>query len=224
MLTANTTPNAKSGHTSRRWPGFFSHAARLIIGSAQTRPFTDDELEEIERLWSILIKRFEIPATSIERAEDHIAIILPKDGRVTIDHTGITLDDNVASSDDRAIRASLEYFKRQYPASAMQLEGDDDFKLRVWVHAQTMGLTIQGYRPPVEKIETLNVTAEFSPRLSEREEALMTTWLSQKSRGESARYQPTRAQLGALRVSVNLSVPSARAAINRAPAKEHPSI
>jgi hypothetical protein len=186
------------------WQRAASWLVQLAKGPGEAKPFTDEELEQIEKIWRGLLARYDIFFDRIERKPGELSIALPGDGSLKVDHKSVSYQNETEEEDDNLIRACLEFFRKQWPTGAAELDGPEAFKLKSWIQAQIAGVEIAGYRPPEAQLKTLKITIE-TDELDPDNQIKLQQWATAKIfGGRPGRFKPTRKQLNGLRITVQL--------------------
>jgi hypothetical protein len=76
---------------------------------------------------------------------------MPQHPGVEFQSNGVELTGE-ASETDSAIRASLIWFKHQFPGHAAVVTGPDDFRAKVWLLADELGVPLHGPRPGSQSV------------------------------------------------------------------------
>jgi hypothetical protein len=189
--------------------------------SNEDQRFTDEELARIEAFWVSLTAEFSLPVRRIDRDKGMLRLDLEKDTNITVSRNSIQIKG--PAEDDNTIRACLEHFKIHKPGRSLSLTGPDAFKLRAWLHAQSIGVAISNFRPTAEQLKGVDVG--FVTDTTDPKDAEFRTWIDAKLRGQKAdNFQPTPDQMRKLRLRITLpetpapSGPQARSAPHERPA------
>jgi hypothetical protein len=119
----------------------------------QKRPLKPEELEAMKRHWGQLLQRHEVEVKDMRGSQDGLTIDVvaqdaAKKSQLHVDNRGVEFRGE-ADKDDRLVKATLDYFEEHFKGHAIELEGSDEFKVRVYDEAQKRGIKVRGLRPKV---------------------------------------------------------------------------
>jgi Large polyvalent protein-associated domain 7 len=126
-----------------------------------TLPLSDDEADELVARLNEYGHRPE----TVEKRHDGVWLSLTPETKLKFDRYKIEIY-GVASDD--SIAAAIRHAQDAW-GGALNVEGPEEFKLRVWAHAQVAGVDVGNYYPPQHLMREANeLVAKYSTEMFNR--------------------------------------------------------
>ena len=103
--------------------------------------YTDDELEELLAMWTGYGHKPE----DIQKDAKSLRVKVGEEATLEVQFEHIIFHGTVT---DDAVAAAVRHAQDAWGGS-MGVDGTDDFRMRVWAHAQVAGVNVTNYEPPL---------------------------------------------------------------------------
>jgi hypothetical protein len=178
--------------------------AAAAAGMDKADGFSDEELALIEARWRLIFYQYSLPVFDIKREDGKLRLDTKNDSHIITSKEQLELKGAI-EEDDLTIRASLEFFKQQWPNTAAQIKGSDSFLFKTWVQARILDVAIENdnYTPAQEHLNKDNFEIITDRDDPDREK--LRGWVEAKlGLAKDQGYTPTSHQLAKLRVIAKL--------------------